>query len=102
MHSPKKISEIIVQEMCQNGISQAELSRRLNYERSAVNKQLHHGVSNLQTICNYAEAIHVTPEYLLGIGTKSKDLIPKAEKWEVIGKNEYLNIDIAIKRKREE
>ena len=83
----QQIATNIKHHMRMKGLSQAELARRLNFERTTVSKHLSGGIRNLETAAEYASALSIP----------LSTLILPAEGWEKIGENKTLGIDIAIR-----
>ena len=75
--------------MQMKGLSQAEIARQLNYERTTVCRHLNSGIRSLDTAAEYASVLSIPLTTLL----------PKTENsWEKIGENKTLGIDIGIRK----
>lgn len=87
--TPQEIAEMIKELMQKKGVSQSELASRTHYVRSTVSKQLKDGITNIETIRQYAEALHVPVT----------SIIDTDQEWEIIATNDFLQVDIGIKKK---
>lgn len=87
--TPQEIAEMIKELMQKKGVSQSELASRTHYVRSTVSKQLKDGITNIETIRQYAEALYVPVT----------SIIDTDQEWEIIATNDFLQVDIGIKKK---
>lgn len=89
--TPQEITEIIKELMQKKGVSQSELANRTHYVRSTVSKQLKDGITNIETIRQYAEALHVPVTSIIKTD--------QGQEWEIIATNDFLQVDIGIKKR---
>lgn len=78
MRNNDEIIALVAKLMDQNNISTSELARRLNIAKSSVSRYLNKSSQfPLNKVNDFAHALNVTPEYLLGVekSTNNQDTI---------------------------
>lgn len=94
MSTEIEIAKNVKYYMLKQGLTQSDLARLLNYERTTVSKHLKNGIKSTNTIAEYASALAVPFSTLLPDTLQEKD-------WEVIDKNDTLGIEIGIRPLKE-